>query len=257
MAGVTAARHDTGRGYRWLVRIVAVLFVLSLPVAIVGTSVRLLFSAQRMYDFPINRYDVPAVTSIPRPELLRAMRELRTYLLGPDESLAIAVTDAAGRTGPLFNEREVRHMGDVRRVVQGFFRAQEAALVVALAYAALRLVGERRRGLAALARLARLSMAGFLLVGVAFGVVTAVRFEQMFTLFHRIGFRNGFWQFDPLTDRLVQIFPDPFWHLATALLVGLTLAQAVIVALVSWWYLRRVEHTREGAAAAVGQAGIA
>ncbi|MER3419915.1 MAG: hypothetical protein C4290_05020, partial [Chloroflexota bacterium] len=68
---------------RWAARGVAVLFGMSVPLALVGTNMRLLFGWETLYTFPITRYHVAEVSGIPRPELVRAARELRAYLLGP------------------------------------------------------------------------------------------------------------------------------------------------------------------------------
>ena len=227
------------RGGAVLARAGAVLFVVSIPVALVGSNVRYLFGEQRLYTFAVNHYDAPSTAGIPKPELLRATRELRAYLSGPDEYLRIEVTDAAGRTGPLFNPREVLHMRDVRRLVQGIFRAQEAALVVAFAYPALRIILDRRSGPRAVARLMWLTALGFNLAALAFGAGIALGFERLFTQFHLLSFSNDFWQLDPARDHLVQMFPLQFWQIAAAVLVGLTLAESALLAVAARWYLSR------------------
>ena len=247
---VARARIQTWAASRWaaragtvLARVGAALFVVSVPVALVGSNVRYLFGEQRLYTFAIDRYDAPEVTGIPRPELLRATRELRAYLFGPEEYLRIEVTDESGRTGPLFNPREVLHMRDVRLLVQGIFRAQEAAVLVALAYPVLRIALDRQNGPRAVARLVWLTTAGFILAGIAFGAVAAVAFERLFTQFHLLSFSNDLWQLDPARDHLVQMFPLQFWQISAGLLVGLTLGEAALLALAAQWYLRREGRT--------------
>jgi integral membrane protein (TIGR01906 family) len=52
--------------------------------------------------------------------------------------------------------------------------------------------------------------------------LTVVGFDTVFITFHQIAFHNDFWQLDPRTDHLVQIFPFEFWYdamLAVALRV--------------------------------------
>lgn len=237
---------------RWVNRAGATLFVLSIPIVLIGANVRYLFGEQRLYTFAVDRYDVPAVTGIPRPELLRATRELRDYLFGPDEYLRIQVTDAQGRSGPLFNPREVLHMRDVRALVQGIFRVQEAALVIALGYPALRIVLDRRNGARAVVGLTWRTSLAFILAGIAFGVSAALGFERLFTQFHLLSFSNDLWLLDPRRDRLVQLFPLEFWQIATGLLVGLILAQAALLVLLGRWLERTLGH---GAPSGVPVAG--
>lgn len=242
-AAPRAGLRDCG-AYRWSVRIGAVLFVLSLPIALIATNVRYLFGEQRLYSFAITRYEVAAVTGIPEDELLRATRELRAYITGPVNTLDIQVTDTQGRSRPLYTDREIQHMYDVKRLVQGFFRAQEGALVIVLAYIALRLVGERRAGLRAVATLTWLSTIGFLLTGLLFGVVAAIDFDWLFTRFHVLSFSNDLWQLDPTRDRLIQMFPFEFWVTATTLLIALTLAETALLSVVARWYLWRTARGR-------------
>ena len=46
------------------------------------------------------------------------------------------------------------------------------------------------------------------------GVVGALAFGALFTLFHELAFPAGNWAFDPATQRLVQLYPLGFWQVA-------------------------------------------
>jgi integral membrane protein (TIGR01906 family) len=226
---------------RWATRAAAVLFGVSVPLALIGTNVRLLFGWEALYTFPITRYRVEEVSGIPRPELLRAARELRAYLLGPERPLVIAVTDDQGRVGPLFTERETVHMADVRRLVQRLLRVQEAAVLMCAGYAMVRLIVERRRGLTAVLRLVWWAGLGTNLAALALAGAALTRFDRLFTQFHVLSFRNDFWLLDPRTDHLVQMYPLPFWQLAAALFLGLTVVESALLAVAARWALARLE----------------
>lgn len=227
------------RGWRWLSRAGGVVFVVALPLALIGGNVRLLFTSSPLYDSAVEQYDVPAVTGLPRPEVDRSMDEIRAYFTDDQSLLRITVTDERGRGEPLFTPREVIHMRDVKELVQSIFTLQFWATVFVLGYAIVRLVAERRAALSDLARLTRGSMIGLLAVGVAFGAATALGFERLFEQFHVLSFSNDFWQLDPARDRLVQMFPFDFWLVSTVLLVGLTLVEAFALLGLSWAYLQR------------------
>ncbi|MGH2588972.1 MAG: TIGR01906 family membrane protein [Dehalococcoidia bacterium] len=228
---------------RWLARVGAVLFVIALPLALIGTNVRVLFTAAPLYTFALDQYDVPAVTGIPRQELERAMAEIRDYFTNDQELLRITVTDDRGRTNPLFTPREVIHMRDVKELVQAIFLVQWVAIGVVAGYVALRLAIERGRAWAGLARLTRISMLGTLVVALAFGASTLIGFERLFEQFHQLSFSNDFWQLDPTQDHLVQMFPEDFWLVATVILAGMTLIEVLALLAASWGYLQRVEQS--------------
>jgi integral membrane protein (TIGR01906 family) len=227
------------RRARWLATVGAAVFVVALPIALIGTNIRVLFTTSPLYTFALDSYDVVAVTGIPREELSRAMAEIRDYFTNNQELLRITVVDEQGRIDPLFTPREVIHMRDVKNLVQGIFRAQELALVLVAAYVVLRFAIERQRAWAGLARLTRASMLGTLAFAVSFGITALLGFDRLFNRFHELSFSNDFWQLDPAQDRLVQMFPQDFWLVSTVILAGLTIVQVLALLAVSWRYLQR------------------
>lgn len=233
------ARLRPWRGWRWVGRAGAVLFVVAVPLALVGTNVRVLFTAEPLYRFAVEQYNVPGVTGIPRAEIDRSMAEIRDYFSNDQQLLRITVTDDRGRTNPLFTPREVIHMRDVKHLVRAIFALQTAALVYGAFYAAVRLLVQRRAAWAGLARLSRMSALGTLAIGVALGVTTLVGFDRLFVQFHQLSFSNDFWMLDPLQDRLVQMFPFDFWLVSTVILVGMTIVEVLVLLAVSWAYLQR------------------
>lgn len=131
--------------------------------------------------------------------------------------------DFAGPTGERFyGGDEAAHLRDVRLVLLSFLGI---VLVSSLALAGALL---RHRGHTQVWR--ALARGGALLAGVvlALGLLAAVAFELVFEIFHRVLFPGGNWAFDPTSQRLVQLYPLPFWQLTGAALgllaVGLGLA---------------------------------
>ncbi len=134
---------------------------------------------------------------------------------------------------PLYNERELSHMQDVKRVVQGTFRAWYVSLAI---LALIGLWGWRtgrtgtfRRGL---------NRGGWLTVGFAalIGSIVLVGmlmdpdvFWNFFAWFHSLFFQGNSWIF-AYSDTLIRLFPIRFWQdtfLAAAIIVlagGLALA---------------------------------
>lgn len=127
--------------------------------------------------------------------------------------------DVAIDGAPVLNERERGHLRDVRGVFGGF-------ALVALAGAAILILGRRPLG-AARWRSALRRGATWTVVGVVVaGIVAAVAFDTAFEIFHRLFFAGGSYVFDPRTERLVQLFPNQFW-------VESTVAAGAIMALLA------------------------
>jgi integral membrane protein (TIGR01906 family) len=129
---------------------------------------------------------------------------------------------------PVLEERERQHMRDVRNVFAEFYAVAVLGGIV-LAGAFLLARGPERR-----ARLWRwLSKTGLVIIGVTVvgGLVGVLFFDQAFELFHELFFPAGSYLFDPLTEKLVQLFPQQFWILST---IGVG-AVVVLLSAGLWW----------------------
>lgn len=114
------------------------------------------------------------------------------------------LVDALGK--PLFLEREVGHMADVKAViVMAFLTGLLLAIVmvIGMVYLRRRSPGGIRRGLFA-GSIATLA----LIIGL--GVFAVLGWEAFFTEFHRIFFADGTWTFYT-DDTLIRLFPSQFW----------------------------------------------
>jgi len=160
---------------------------------------------------------------------------LHDLVIGPPD-FAVELNGA-----PVLNERERQHMRDVRAVFAAFYAVAilgSVVLVVAFALA---------RGREPRARLwRRLGRTGTAIVVVTLvvGGVGVLVFDQAFTIFHELFFPAGSWQFDPRTDRLVQLFPDQFWS-ETTVAVGVVV---IVLGLGLRWLGRRQAHRLEALA---------
>ena len=69
----------------------------------------------------------------------------------------------------------------------------------------------------------------------AIGLFFAVAFDAAFTLFHEIFFPQGNWEFNVATERMVQLYPTPFWELIT-----MTLAAVILLLCAAAWFVATV-----------------
>ncbi|HEV8282257.1 MAG TPA: DUF1461 domain-containing protein [Candidatus Limnocylindrales bacterium] len=171
--------------------------------------------------FEQGRAQAAAWTGFSDADLRRATDSILSDLVFGPPDFAVEVAGS-----PVLEERERAHMRDVRDVFIAFFRVAQIAAIVALVIAWRR----RRRADDRLAtwRAVRAGALGLVATLLIAGVVALVAFDALFEVFHRLLFAGGSYDFDPRTERLVQLFPFQFWQ-ETAIAVG---AVAVVVALV-------------------------
>ncbi len=212
------------------------LFVLAIPLALIGTNVRILANDQHVYDYAFGHYNAPARTGISRDELDRAGAELRSYFNNDQQYISVQVTQG-NREISLFNDRETQHLHDVKGVFRFVNHLEEIALVYIMAYVVGVFVWARERPLR---KLALHSLTGALLTIAVVGslaIVAVSGFDQAFEQFHHIAFSNNLWQLNPATDHLIQMFPEGFWFDVTMALGVLTLVEAAIIAVASTVHL--------------------
>lgn len=228
---------------RWLP---ASLFVLAVPVFLVTGGLTWAFNNISLYEGGFEKYRISRASGITDDDLRQVALDLRGYFNSTAEPLDVQ-TRIFGAERELFNEKEVHHMRDVKRLLWGVYGVFAASAICLLVLLAAGLAKEHGGHLPSLAR--RMLWGGALTVGllVLFGIVASVGFDALFLLFHQVSFANDFWRLDPRTDYLVLLFPQGFWFDATMWVALRALAGGLILAAAGGGYLAWRRRGRQGA----------
>jgi integral membrane protein (TIGR01906 family) len=204
----------------------------------------------------VNAFRVLATDSFVRWELERLPPD--RYGFTDDERAALALTGLRsirpGSEGialleratlpdgsPAFDQRELTHMRDVRRLFGAALRLQLVVLGV-LAVLALALARTRLRTLVPTGLLAgALATLGIAVLAVP---VIVLGFDGFFTRFHEVFFSGDSWRFST-ADTLIRLYPERFWEDVSQLAAALAVGQAIVLAPLAWWWRR---HARRQAA---------
>ena len=204
-------------------------FIMAVTVFLLTTNVRVAFDSLALYRFGFEQYNVTTTTGLSMDQLMDVATEIRDYFSSSDELLDVQV-DLAGEVRPLFNEREILHMRDVKGLVRGIYALQALSGAYMLGYAAAVLVTGRWRGAREVARrlaLGCISAVALLAVG---GLASLVGFDQLFYRFHVISFTSGTWTFDPRYNYLTRLFTEGFFMQAALLVAAAVILEALAVA---------------------------
>jgi integral membrane protein (TIGR01906 family) len=180
----------------WARGLVSIAFILLLPMLIIGTSVRTVFTDR---DFILQGFrdnQVGVTTGLDDPQLQRVADAFVAYF---------------------------------QALVQFFLRMQIVAAAVVVLRVALAFTMDRTS--VPLGREMLLSVALMIAAIVVVGAMALVDFDAFWTRFHQLAFRNGLWLLDPTRDYLIMLFPEPFWFAGTIRFVALVGAQTALVAL--------------------------
>ena len=207
-----------------LTRILTWVIALIVPFFLLMTAIRLLFTPlypQVVYRMPGFPQDTYGFTLEDRLHWSRVSME---YLLGTEEIDFLARQQLEDGM-PLYNERELNHMVDVKNVLQGMITAWT---ILAVVLVILGLWAWRGGWMPVFLR--GLGSGGKLTIGLVLFILAAVAvsFNALFTAFHRIFFTGDSWLFF-YTDSLIRLFPLPFWSSAFILMGIVTLLGAVLL----------------------------
>jgi integral membrane protein (TIGR01906 family) len=196
---------------------------IAIATAIVIVAVAILpFLTPAWVGFEQGRAQAQAFTGYSETDLGTATNAiLADLVIGPPD-FDVEVAGAA-----VLNERERGHMRDVRTVFSALAIAAVVSIVVLIVAAV------RGRDRAANWRAVRGGATWLAAAVVGLGIFALVAFDTLFGVFHEVLFPAGSYDFDPTTERLVQLFPFQFWR-ESAIAVGIVIiAISALVAVVA------------------------
>jgi integral membrane protein (TIGR01906 family) len=211
-------------------RLAAIVTAVAASIVVIAIAI-LPFLTPAWVSFEQDRTHAASLAGYSEADLRTATNAiLHDLVVGPPD-FAVEIAGA-----PVLEPRERDHMRDVRGVFAGFFLLAAGAAVVLAVLAA----GARRAGHAARAWSAVATGMRWLIVGVVVaGAISAVAFDTLFEIFHRLFFPAGSFTFDPRTDHLVQLFPFDFWSETTIVLGVVIVAVAAVLSVVAGRLARR------------------
>ena len=208
---------------RTLKNILFSLLILTLPLLLVITSIRIVLSPlfleveYRLPGFPADPFGFTF------DERMHFARLSADYLVNPATLDFLAdIRMADGQ--PLYNERELSHMLDVKNLTQVVLKIWY--LVIAL-FAFGVLFFWKSHELCRFWQAVR--QGGWLTIGLVVAILLGVllSFNALFTAFHRIFFSGDTWLFY-YSDSLIRLFPQRFWMDVFFFIGGFSILFAVL-----------------------------
>jgi len=217
-----------------LLAVLNLLLVLAVPPFLLLTNLYpLMSSAFLRYEY--GKADFPPAWGFTAEERLR-VAEKAVHYLRSDADISL-LRDLKGEQGPLFNERELAHMVDVKVLTQRAFSAHAfLGVLIGASVTILLARRETKRGVPSGLLAGSLLTIALLILLIA---VAYFNFDWFFVRFHRLFFEGDTWIF-AYSDTLIRLFPPRFWFDATQALCILTLTEAALLGAVSYWWGRRI-----------------
>ena len=205
-------------------RLLTVILAVLTPLVIIMTSVRLLMTPA----FLVAEYHMPGFPDDPygftMQERLKWSKISITYLLN-NSDISYFNSYKLDSGDPLYNDRELSHMDDVKVVVTNGRLFWLGTLVV---WIAILLFLYLKNSLAGVKK--ALNLGGWLTIGLMglMGVTILLSFDALFTQFHNLFFESGTWTFY-YSDTFIRLFPLRFWQDAFILIAVLSVIFSLVL----------------------------
>lgn len=230
---------STNKHSAWIKMATGILIVL-LPIVIVLTSVRILILTAKSWvqieynlpGFPQDRYGFSL-----EDRLYWASIDIE-FLLNEDGLEyfnGLQLEDGA----PMHNERELRHMEDVKNLMQAAWKVWGAGFIIVIL---LILMLWRVGGASVALQGLMVSSRGMIILMVVFSIGVAFAFGVLFVGFHRIFFEGSTWIF-PYSDTFIRLYPERFWRDTFVYVVFITLFEAMLIFLVARYLSARTQSS--------------
>ncbi len=203
----------------------------SLIIALILSAIQFLSFRPSYYKETYYRLQTAETIGISVEDLNAATTQLLDYIRGKEDSLDILVK-VDGTMEPMFNQREIDHMVDVKNLFQIVFLVRDV-LFVGFVLALLFFVYKKDyRDLYLIKDIMLYGMLGIFFVMSFIGLYAIIDFNSFWIQFHELIFTNDLWLLDPKTDRLIMMVPEEFFSgLVYQILITIASIFAVFFAL--------------------------
>jgi len=118
-----------------------------------------------------------------------------------------------------YTQRELAHVFDIKNIITKVIIFDIIFMIIFIFSAGYLVI---KKGIAQVLKLINAIAVGGLVFYLITAAVSYIHFENLFILFHQIFFKNDFWQLDPVTEKLIVIFPpELFLHLTQRIFIYL------------------------------------
>jgi integral membrane protein (TIGR01906 family) len=205
-------------------KILQMLFIIALSLFIILTCVKLTLMFKPLYYFDIQNLNIEAQAGFSREEITKNYNYVINYLLSPKSQAFRLPSIPYSKYGQI-------HFRDVKRIfttIDILLIAFGVSSICGLLYNLKRKIyGFLNKTAYTLVLLPAVLLAG-----------VAINFDAAFVIFHKIFFRNDYWQFDPELDPIITILPQEFF-LHSALMIVILIILSIIALKISYKVLTK------------------
>lgn len=184
-------------------KLLQILFSLSLSLFIIFASINLTLVFKPLYYFDVQYLNIENQSGFSKDEIVKNYDYVINYLISPRQQEFKLPSIPYSRFGQI-------HFNDVKRI----FTSIDILLIVTgfLSVIGIKFFLKNFNFL-------KQTYSILILLPLILLTAFAINFDKAFVIFHKIFFKNNYWQFDPQIDPIINILPEKFFYHSAMLIV--------------------------------------
>ena len=219
-----------------LTYILSVICALCVIITLVFTAMQVVIFDESRFHESYEKNDLYEFIGVDEDDLKEITHEMMSYLAGKRDDL-IMHAEIRGEVQQVFEEREILHMVDVKKLFIGGFKMRNISAIIAVALLGVLFGIKRKKAIKPLCISYLWTMGAVLAIAAVIGIYMLIDFNALFLKFHMLFFDNDLWLLDINTDVLIQMLPESFFNSLALAMVKYLSAFILIPAAVSVGYL--------------------
>jgi len=191
------------------------LFYLFLIYVILVSSFQLVVFNKDFYHKQYAKLNTAKSIGISESDLNKATDVLLDYIIDKRPDINVLV-EVEGSPTLMFNQREVDHMVDVKNI----FVAVNTIKYIGIIYILIFVFSIFRESKKLNSQYIKFALKIYMIIFGALGFYALIDFNGFWTAFHQVLFTNDLWLLDPRTDRMILMFPEPFFNALVMRVLG-------------------------------------
>ena len=187
--------------------------IICICTAVIIASVYITLNFTPLYKYDIKNLDIESNSKLTEQQLMRNYKAIIRYT--EDSSVSeLTLPDFKLSENTNIHFQEVKHI----------FITLKYILYICIILGCLLMIYYHKKRYYKLYKYISLSL---IIIPIILAIPFTINFDKSFTIFHKLFFRNDYWEFDASIDPVINILPEPFFFHCALFILGLIILSSL------------------------------
>jgi integral membrane protein (TIGR01906 family) len=195
-------------------KFVTIILSIALSFFLISLAVKATLAFRQLYLYDLEHLNIAKNYGMPKEEIVKNYNILIDYVQNKN------IAKLQMPSFPMSKEGEI-HFVEVKALFMKFTILMYITGIISLLGILLMIKDKCYKYL-------KYSSTLLLTVPIILAIPFAIDFDKSFTIFHKIFFKNNYWEFDPIKDPIINVLPQEFFfHCAVMILLILVISSLI------------------------------